>query len=122
MKKCYNCGSEDIAKKSEEKLFHFRGEPLTIPVTSTYCTNCGEVFSRETESAIIKKLGKAYVRKYGLMTSKDIIYAKNLKGVTASEMNEALGFPPGTVKALESGFTITKEQNDTIRKWLNENA
>lgn len=120
MKKCYSCGSEVIAKKSEERLFHFRGESFVVSVANSYCEECGEVFGRESESSIIKKLGKAYVKKYGLLNSKQISDKRNQLGISVIELNEKMGFPPGTVKALESGFTITIEQNEKLKKYFEE--
>lgn len=116
MKNCYNCNSENIIKRSEEKHMYFRGESFTLPVAVTCCGDCGEVFSRESEAAVIKKVGKAYVKKYKLLTAKDISRIRGENNLSVIQMNELLGFPAGTIRALENGFTITMEQDEIIRK------
>lgn len=120
MKTCYNCGSEDIQRKEDEKIFSFRGEKFTIPVAITYCGKCGEVFNRETESNIIKRLGKAYIKKHKLMTPREIGNARRLLNLTVQEMDKKLEFSSGTIKALESGFTITFEQDAQIKELIKD--
>lgn len=117
MKRCLNCGSS-IEEKEIEKRYIFRGEEIYILVKFSYCESCNELICCDSENVIIRKLHKRYAEVNGILSGEEIKFIRINKGLSQVELDEVLGYWRGTTQAAEKGYTLTLDEMEKLKNWL----
>ena len=100
---CTSCKGEAVLNP-ELKKRTYRGDEFVIYQHNYKCNKCNRIFStKETEEYNERLLHNKYREKYNIPSPEQLIFVRELYGLSQTRMSEILGFGPNQYRLYEAG-------------------
>ncbi len=119
---CPICGTGDLATKTVDEQFTYKGQSLVVPDYLIYeCAECGEALVDPASSKKAEKLLKDFSRGVdGLLSTADIKRIRKKLGFTQEQMAEVCGGGLKGFARYESGQVMQSKGMDNLLRILDE--
>ena len=109
--------SHQIGYTERPYVVSVRGEKVEVPaVRVPRCSRCGEeVWSDEDGDALLLNAYRLYRDRKDLLQPEEIRVRRSQCGLSQEELDQELGWSPGTVAAYEDGTLQTREHDAALR-------
>ncbi len=113
---CFECSLETLAISEVELPGERNGQKVAVKMIGFRCSNCGfQTIDSEQSAEFTKLVSDAYRTAHGLLTSAEIVAARNRLGMNQQQFAEHLGTGPASVKRWEVGKVQERSMDELIR-------
>jgi putative zinc finger/helix-turn-helix YgiT family protein len=114
--KCLNCNWDKFEEKNYRFTPEIKGEEVEVVISAMLCTKCHTpLMNDEQMSQFRRATADAYRKKYGLLTSEEIVNFRTLFGMSQAAFANYLKVGEASVKRWETYFVQDVGQDEHIR-------
>jgi len=118
LKFCENCKKEvEYTRKKEDIIYVIHGKSVIFKNEVIRCKDCAKELNDNELFEVNSKLAReAYIKKYDIISSDDILHLLNLYNISPNVFSIILFNNNVTIKKLCSGKLPTKEESDKLKR------